>query len=179
MLALSGRAWWCACGQLYPFSLDVWSSHNSQHFADPYVFTHLLHGFLFCGLARLVLRERVESEQVWLLVVVCECLWELAENTPYVIMRYRESTIALDYFGDSIANSVGDILACALGCWLALRLPVWASVTIFVMTELLLMRWIRDSLLLSVWMLLFSTEAIRNWQLHGRDMPQGAVWPWW
>ncbi|MCA9794356.1 MAG: DUF2585 family protein, partial [Candidatus Eremiobacteraeota bacterium] len=57
--------------------------------------------------------------------------------------------------------------------------PVWASVTIFVMTELLLMRWIRDSLLLSVWMLLFSTEAIRNWQLHGRDMPQGGAWPWW
>lgn len=178
-LALSGRVWWCACGQVYPFSLDIWSAHNSQHLADPYVFTHLLHGFLFCALARLLVRDRLEPEQVWLLVVLVECLWELAENTPLVIVRYRESTMALDYFGDSIANSLGDILACGLGCWLGLRLPVWASVGIFVATEVMLALWIRDGLLLGVWMLLFSTESLRNWQLHGRDMPQGATWLRW
>jgi hypothetical protein len=161
-----GRRWWCACGSWAPWSSDAWGPHNSQHFLDPYSFTHVLHGVLLCGLFTLVAPRLARS---WRLVLALglECAWEIFENSAFVIERYRAATAALGYEGDSIANSLGDILSCGVGFWIAARLGWWKSLVLFVAVELLLLWWIRDSLLLNVIMLLYPLEWVRAWQAGG------------
>ena len=114
----------------------------------------------------LVLRARRPDLQL-ALVAVGEAAWEIVENTDAVIDRYRETTVSLDYTGDSIANSTGDLLACLLGFVLARRLPWWQTLILYVAFELGMILTIRDSLLLNVWMLLAPSEAIRVWQSDG------------
>jgi hypothetical protein len=142
-----GRVWWCACGQPTLWCGDIWSSHNSQHLLDPYSFTHLLHGLLFCGLLAWAFPRVPPTWQLCLAIAV-ESLWEIFENTDFTIDRYRTLTIALNYRGDTIANSLGDILCCALGWALARRLGLRRSVLLFFCTELALILWIHDSLLI-------------------------------
>ena len=161
-----GRVWWCQQGDYLPWAFDVWSAHNSQHLLDPYTFTHVLHGVFFYGLMRLVLGKRWKG---WRLAatVVLESAWEVAENTTAVIEKYRESTISLDYNGDSIFNSLADVGACVTGYFITASIPVAGSVAFFLITELVLMAWIRDSLILNVIMLTFPIEAIKTWQSGG------------
>ena len=159
-----GRAWWCKCGQPDLFNWHIWSMHNSQHVIDPYTFTHILHGVLFYGIFFLLLRGRAPGVRLALAVGV-ESLWEILENTPWLIERYREATISLDYFGDSIINSLADILACLGGYALARVLPVRWSVAGVALTEVVLLVWIRDSLLLNIVMLVWPIEAIKSWQV--------------
>ncbi|MGE3316384.1 MAG: DUF2585 family protein, partial [Planctomycetaceae bacterium] len=104
VLRTQGRVWWCACGEWNLWSGDVWSSHNSQHLFDPYSFTHVLHGVIFAGVLRWLRPGWTTSLKVVVSTVV-ECLWEIVENSRFVIDRYREATISLDYYGDSIVNS--------------------------------------------------------------------------
>ncbi len=142
--------------------------HNSQHLIDPYTFTHVIHGVLFYALFFLPLRKRSPGLGLGLVVAVAlESAWEVLENTNYMIERYREATISLDYVGDSIINSMGDILACAGGYALAALVPVRISVAVVLLTELVLLMWIRDNLLLNVVMLVWPVEAIRRWQTGG------------
>ena len=166
VLHLMGRRLWCSCGSLSPWSWDIWSSHNSQHLIDPYTFTHVLHGMLYYALLRLLLRSRWPPLRA-LLAVMIEVGWEIGENTNAVIAAYREATIALNYYGDSIANSMSDVLAFALGYTVAIRLPVWASVVAFVAVEAALLLTIRDSLILNIVMLLHPFSAIKAWQMGG------------
>jgi hypothetical protein len=105
-LRLQGRRWWCACGRPNLWSGNVWSEHNSQHFLDPYSFTHVLHGFLWCWLFLWLLTRLPTAWQLCVGIIV-ESLWEIVENTNYVIERYRDVTAAVGYEGDSIANSLG------------------------------------------------------------------------
>jgi hypothetical protein len=163
-LHAQGRVWWCACGQLYPWAGDIWSSHNSQHWFDPYSFTHILHGVLFCGLLAWLL-PRAPLGWRLTLAVALEASWEVLENSPLIIHRYREATIGLGYEGDSIANSMADILCCALGFALARRLGLRWSAVLFVVTELLLLFWVRDNLTLNVLMLTFPIQAVKAWQM--------------
>ncbi len=165
-LRWQGRRWWCECGQWNPWSSDAWGSHNSQHFLDPYSLSHLLHGVLLCGVGALML-SRISLQWRFVLSVVVECLWELVENSAFVIARYRAATASLGYEGDSITNSMGDIVSCALGFWLASRLGLWKSVAIFIAIELLMLVWIRDSLAVNVIMLIHPVEFIRAWQMQG------------
>jgi hypothetical protein len=167
VLRVLGQVWWCKCASWVPWSFDIWSNHNSQHLIDPYSFTHVLHGLVFYAVLAGLLRLRVAPKKLaWraVIAVVFEAAWEILENTPLVIDRYREATISLDYHGDSIANSVSDVGCCLLGFALAARLPVRASIGSFVATELILLAWIRDSLVLNVIMLVWPIEAIRTWQ---------------
>src|SRR5688572_21341136 len=113
-LTLQGRVWWCDVGDLWPWSWQVWSRHNSQHLIDPYSFTHILHGVLEFWLIGLVFRKMPIAWRV-VLAIFIESSWEVAENTNYIINRYRETTISLDYYGDPIANSISDIVCCGLG----------------------------------------------------------------
>jgi len=163
-LRMEGRRWWCSCGRLFPWSGDVHSRHNSQHLADPYTFTHVLHGIALCGLFWLVARRVSLRWRFWLATLV-ECLWEIVENSGPVIERYRAATIAIGYQGDSVANSLGDILACAAGFVLASRIGWRASVVVFIATELVLLVWIRDDLLLNIIMLVYPSETIKAWQM--------------
>jgi hypothetical protein len=160
-----GRVWWCACGSWRPGSWTVASMHNSQHLLDPYTFSHLLHGVIFF----LALAAIKPIPRTWLLpiAILIEAAWEIVENTPMIIDRYRAATASLGYSGDSIANSVADILACAAGFVLARRIGLWPSVALFVAIELALLWLIRDNLTLNVIMLLHPIQAIKTWQAGG------------
>jgi hypothetical protein len=102
------------------------------------------------------------------MAVAIEAIWEVAENSAFVIERYRAETISLDYFGDSIINSLSDILCCATGFVIAYRLKFWKSLALFLATEVILIAWIRDSLLINIVMLVHPIEAIKQWQMAGQ-----------
>ena len=165
-LRLEGRIWWCACRTPTPFSTDVNSSHNSQHLLDPYSFSHLLHGLIFYGCLRL-LAPRAGAGWMLVTALAVEAGWEVLENSPLVIARYRAATAAKGYTGDTIVNSAGDVLSCALGFFVAARLGWRWSVALFVAVELVMLALIRDNLTLNVIMLLYPLEAIRQWQSGG------------
>jgi hypothetical protein len=139
------------------------SSENSQHLSDWYTFTHIIHGFAFYGLWWLIGRRwSLGTRLVGAMVV--ESGWEILENTDLVINRYREATISLDYYGDSVINSVSDILAMVSGFLLAARLPIWLTIALTVTMEAGLAYFIHDNLLLNILMLLYPLDAIRRWQ---------------
>lgn len=166
ILMLMGQPPWCRCGIWLPFSWDIWSSHNSQHLIDPYTFSHVLHGIILCGLLYW-LPTSVSEGTRFVAAIVLEIGWEILENSPLIIERYRTATISKDYFGDSVANSVGDILACAAGYVIAWRLRTFKSLALFVATELVLLFSIRDCLILNVVMLVYPLDSIKHWQTGG------------
>jgi hypothetical protein len=163
LLRSQGRLWSCSCGRILLWSGNIWSSDNSQHLFDPYSFTHLLHGFAFCWLLTLCV-PRIPLVWRFSLAVIVESLWEVIENSEFIIRRYREATMALGYTGDTIINSLGDILMCAAGFAIAQQIGFRRSLVIFAMTEVILLLWIRDSLILNVVMLIYPIDAIRAWQ---------------
>ena len=141
LLRLEGRLWICACGRFQLWSGNICSSDNSQHFLDPYSFTHVLHGFLFFWLVALLMkavRKRLRSAWQVVLAVAVEALWEVFENTEFIIDRYRAETAALGYNGDTVVNSLGDILCCLVGFLIARRLGWRRSVIVFVIVEVIL-----------------------------------------
>jgi hypothetical protein len=163
-LRSEGRRWWCRFGDLSPWSSGIHTRHTSQHFIDPYSFTHVLHGLLFYAFLRLV-AGRLRWDVRLVLAVALECVWEVVENSGPVIGRYRRETIALGYDGDSVLNSLGDIASCMLGFLTAWRLPVRYSIALFLLIDLVLLVVYRDNLLLNLIMLTYPFEAIRSWQM--------------
>jgi hypothetical protein len=161
-----GREPMCTCGYIKPWHGIVQSSENSQHLADWYTFTHVIHGVAFYGLMYLAAR-RMPMRWRFVVAVAIEAAWEVFENTPFVIDRYRAATISLDYYGDSVVNSVADIVAMAAGFWLAARARWWISLAFVVVTEVVLAATIRDNLTLNILMLIHPLEAIKQWQLGG------------
>jgi hypothetical protein len=159
-----GRLWICSCGRVLLWISDAWSSETSQQFLDPYSFTHLLHGFAFCVLVKLLLPKLSVAWRLWVAVTI-EALWELFENTNFIIQRYREATAALGYSGDTVINSLGDIFICGFGFLLAWRLGWRRSIVVFAAVELVLLIWIRDSLLLEIIMLTHPIDSIKAWQM--------------
>lgn len=166
LLHLQGRIWWCACGGLDVWNGQIFSSHTSQHFFDHYSFTHVLHGVVFFGLAWVLFPRTSYGWRMWCAVFL-EALWELLENSPIIIQRYREATIDKGYMGDSIGNSVADLVSCAVGFAIASRLGLKKSIAFYIAVEVILLFWIRDNLTLNVVMLLFPIEAIKQWQAGG------------
>ena len=155
----------CKCGIVSLWSGDINSNQNSQQLADPYIFTHVVHGAFLYSLVWLIFRDRVSVGTRFLVAVALESGWEILENTDFIIDKYREATISLDYYGDSILNSVGDILAMMSGFWLAWRLPVRVTVISMIALDLVLLFAIRDSLAVNIIMLIYPLDAIRQWQL--------------
>ena len=167
LLRVQGRLFICACGHVQIWTSDTCSANNSQHFLDPYSFTHVLHGILFFWLISLLFRQMNRGRQ-FLLALLLEAAWEVFENSTFVIERYRAATAALGYQGDTIVNSLGDV-ACALaGFVVARQLGFRRSLILFALVELVLILWIHDSLLLQILMLVRPVEAIKLWQACGQ-----------
>ena len=167
VLLWMGRLPICKCGYVKLWHGVVNSAENSQHLSDWYTFSHVIHGILFYAGLWLVSRmagRRMSLGLALLLATVLEAGWEIFENTEFVIDRYRQATIALDYYGDSIVNSVADIVAMIAGFLLAARLPVVASIAVVAALELGVGYRIRDNLTLNVIMLLWPLESIKTWQ---------------
>ena len=162
---LLGRRVWGKSGQPGIWSGNVWSEHNSQYLADPYTFSHITHGVLLYGLLWLVARS-LPCRLRALLALVIESAWEVIENTDMVIERYRATTMSLNYYGDSVMNSMFDILACMAGFLVAYLLPTRVMIVGVVVLEIMLALWIRDSLFLNILMLLRPIHAIREWQIE-------------
>ena len=151
----------CSCG-----IVTFWGKAGptqSQMLADWYSPSHIVHGFLFYAALRWFWPQ-ASVERRFVAAMLVEAAWEIIENTPMVIDRYREATIALGYSGDSILNSASDIAMMALGFLAARRLPVWISIAIVLLLELIPLIAIRDNLTLNIWMLLAPSDAIRAWQ---------------
>jgi Protein of unknown function (DUF2585) len=158
-----GRIPICKCGYVKAWHGVVASSENSQHISDWYTFSHLIHGFAFYAILWLVARQWPLGLRLAVAATV-EASWEIFENTDLIINRYREATISLDYYGDSIINSVSDILAMVVGFAAASRLPVRAVIALTVSFELFVLWSIRDNLTLNIIMLIYPLESIRLWQ---------------
>jgi hypothetical protein len=170
VLSSYGRRWWCACGSWVPWSTDINGQHNSQHFIDPYSVSHFEHG-LFFFVFLLAFEKRLSL--AWRLVCAAgiECGWELLENSSFIIDRYRAATISLDYYGDSMINSLSDVIFASLGFVAASYFPkdrfwiVW--IVVVLVCELGLIFTVRDSLAINCIMLVHPVDAIRTWQAGG------------
>jgi hypothetical protein len=149
---------------------NIWSNEQSQRFADPYSFSHTIHGMLFYAFLWLVAR-RLPVRQRFICALILEGAWEILENSPIIINRYREVTIALGYVGDSVLNSVSDLFFAGLGFAFAWRARVWVTVAVILAMEAGTALWVRDNLTLNIIMLVHPIDAIKAWQTAGRPIP--------
>jgi len=158
-----GRVFFCTCGRVRLWAGGVHTPDNSQQLSDWYSFSHMIHGMLFFA-ALWFLARRVPLLWRLAIAVVIECGWEILENSPIIIDRYRAATIAIGYTGDSILNSLSDVAMMALGFFIAAKLPWRWTVALALAMELMTLILIRDNLTLNVLMLAWPIDAIRQWQ---------------
>ncbi|HUO04042.1 MAG TPA: DUF2585 family protein [Candidatus Binataceae bacterium] len=159
-----GRKLWGISGEPGFWAGDIWSSHNSQWVFDPYSFSHLIHGMLSYGVLWLV-ASRLPVRTRAIITLAVEAAWEMVENSGPMIHRYREITISLNYYGDSVVNSMSDIMTCMAGFLIAYRLPARVTIAAAIILEIGMILWIRDGLILNILMLIHPIPAIREWQL--------------
>lgn len=160
---LMGRIWICECGYVKLFEAGVNTPGNSQHLFDWYTPSHIIHGFLFYGLGWLIMRRKPVAARLALSALI-EAAWEILENSPLIINRYRSATMAVGYTGDSILNSGMDMVSMIAGFFFAARAPVWLTIVIAILFEIVTAVVIRDNLTLNVVMLVWPIEAVKVWQ---------------
>lgn len=164
ILALMGRIWISASGRILLYAADTWSADNSQHLSDAYTFAHAIKGVAFFWLLAALFKRLSVAWRLWIAVMI-EAAWELLENSPPVIERFRAVTVSLGYTGDTILNATGDILAMMIGFAVARAIGFKWSAVLFVAVELILALTIRDNLTLTILMLAYPIEGVRAWQL--------------
>ena len=164
ILKIQGHVWMCDCGYIKLWHGAINSNQDSQHIADWYTFSHIIHGFIFYWILKTTTKNKYSFWQYLLFAVTLEAGWEILENSPLIINRYRE-TASLMYYGDSVVNSVSDVFFMAFGFFLASKLRVWLSVALVLTLELFALYYIRDNLTLNIIMLVYPFEFIKHWQL--------------
>lgn len=162
-LANNSSVWWSHANAAI-WSSDIWSRANSQHPLDPYTLTHTMHGVL-CFWITSLLAKRLPLSRQFLFALIFACGWELVENSSMFVERFRIVTAASEYVGDALVNSITDIAACSFGFYLASRMKYSASVSLFLIVEVLTAIWVRDNMALNVLMLLFPIDSVRYWQI--------------
>jgi hypothetical protein len=165
-----GRSFFGPDGKFGWWESSIWSNENSQRAADAYSFSHIVHGIGFYGLLWLVAR-RLPVHQRLYIALLMEAGWEVLENSPIIIDRYRSATVALGYTGDSVLNSMSDVMMMALGFLFAWRVKPAISVMAVAVMELGCALWVRDNLTLNIIMLVHPVEAIKHWQLAAQPHP--------
>lgn len=164
-LSSQGRFWICTCGSVKLWAGDIWSyMENSQHIFDPYSFSHIEHGLLFYWLLAWAL-PKLRLAWRFVAALTLEAGWEMFENSSAMIRRYNETTISKGYAGDTILNSVSDLALCGLGFAIAHYLGFWRTLVLLIAIEVVMILWIRDSMLINIIMLLFPIDALRTWQM--------------
>ncbi len=153
-------------GKFGLWEASVWSSENSQRVADAYTFSHIIHGMLFFGLLHLVARK-VPMKYKLVMALGLEAGWEILENSPLIINRYREVTIAQGYVGDSILNSLSDVVFAGIGFSIARFSKFWATIFLIILMEIGCLFWVRDNLTLNIVMLAYPSKTIQQWQSVG------------
>jgi hypothetical protein len=167
LLAWMGHVVICKCGYIKLWHASRTDSETSQHLTDWYTYSHILHGIILYWLTGVLSQGRLSVAARLVIATSIEATWEVFENTPFIINRYRAVTISRDYFGDSIVNSLADITAMIAGFLLAARLPTWVTVALLIGVEITLLVLIRDNLILNAIMLVHPTEWLRAWQAGG------------
>lgn len=163
ILHLMGRVWMHESGFAL-WTISAWSTETSQNLGDPYTFSHILHGIIFFAILWFF-RNKLSLRTRFYIALFIEIAWEILENSPFIIERYRANTASLDYFGDSILNATGDLLSQMLGFYMAYKLPWKWTLAFVVAVELILLYLIRDNLTLNVIMLLVPIDSLREWQM--------------
>lgn len=164
ILFLMGRETICTCGYIKLWEGDNFSPGNSQHLSDWYTFSHIIHGFIFYYLIRSWFPKLSPVMQLGVALII-EAGWEILENSPMVIDRYRTTTASIDYYGDSIVNSLSDILAMVLGYYAATRIPGKVILCVAILMELTTTYFIRDALIFNIIMLVYPFQSIKAWQM--------------
>jgi hypothetical protein len=162
-LKIEGRSFFSNSGKILFWVGDVNSPETSQQICDPYSFTHILHGVVFFWIL-LKFAGQISLKARFILAFAFEAIWEIIENSEFVIKRYREATISLGYEGDTILNSISDIVMCSIGFWIAHKLGLKRSLLFFVIIEIFLILWVKDSLCINIIMLIYPIESIKTWQ---------------
>lgn len=163
---ISGRSLLGPDGKFSWWDSNVWSSENSQRVADAYSFSHIIHGMAFYGFLWLF-RNKIPLKYRFIIALVIEAGWELLENSPLIINRYREATIALGYVGDSVLNSVSDVGMVVIGFLIARFSKIWFTISLIIFFELGCLFWVRDNLSLNILMLVHPVESVKVWQSEG------------
>lgn len=166
ILLVMGQPAICACGYVKLWHGLPSSPETSQHVSDWYTFSHVLHGIVFYAALRFLF-PRALAGALFIAAFAVEAAWEVVENTPFIIDRYRQLALAQGYFGDSVVNSLFDTLAAASGVAIARLAPVWITALTFAAIEAALAFAIRDNLALNVIQLIHPFEAITRWQTGG------------
>lgn len=167
ILLWMGRIPYCSCGFIKFWHNHANDAETSQHFADWYTYSHVLHGVIFYWILWAIFRGRLSVAARLVIAMLMEAAWEIFENTGLIIERYRTQTVSRDYAGDSVINSVGDMLATLFGFLVTARLPVWLTVVLLIATEITMLVLLRDNLILNIIMLVYPLDAIRQWQAAG------------
>ncbi|MDN5278314.1 MAG: hypothetical protein PWR01_2279 [Clostridiales bacterium] len=164
VLKISGRNWLAPSQTLKIWYGEANGAETSQHLLDPYSFTHFLHGVVICWFLLLIARN-IKTQWGLVCAIALESIWEVVENSEAVIQHYREATFALGYYGDSIINSLSDIVLCSTGFLVASKIGFKKSLALFVLVEIFLILWIKDSLVINIIMLIYPVQSIKTWQM--------------
>ncbi len=162
-LYLWGQPLICTCGDVKLWIGSVFDSGNSQHIADWYTLSHILHGVLIALLGRLLF-PKLRFGVLFLVAIITGIGWEIVEHTDFVLNAFRSTTINAGYHGDSVLNAVADYIWMMGGFFAAYAMRTLHVVGIVAALELSAAFIARDSLALSTLMLLYPVDVVEDWQ---------------